>query len=619
MQMRSFETGFQALPSRAGAIYPAIQVPEVVTPYVVEHPVNIEQQLMVFPKQQAVFETPKPKQTIGAALDAVKFNFIEGVSGLITKFGGNKLSRQVALATVVFGGLGVIAPAMAGNKESDRKAKIEHVGANLGAEASGRAVTPFNSLPNLVLSKDLTESKKVSGVDSDLTGPQIQVVCASPSNAAPNIDRCKQAASGMQAYMVNPEHGAEGLTLRLAIKGNAYSVIPVQLEASTTEITNMASTSERDPNAPGNLQDYMVNQIHKKVSNDPSVHYAVFLTGIPNQGRNGDACGPARVWNGMNVPLNGVNRNVMTTYITDKCDLGTSSTNSPYHGFKLPEFFALQKIVQNEGFLNRCHPGFAGNGFSNIPNDLANLNTIWWQSKIDKGWLISQPNCPGLDLNPRMAWIVRASHDGKGQIKYYSSGKEIDLEPGNRLRAGMTVEARYDPATGERLAGWNGDCSGSKCEFLVDEMIQINADAELRITTTTTTTTPKPKNEMRLLVIAKGPMFGRIALGTLKKGKLQFEGGTRKIDETLKKGQLVAIETYVTKERLPNGRTTGVMQSSGCEENYLPTKRLVPVKYRSDESLCWKLLDGKSPGNTSTTTKVERATITFGTFPPKIK
>ncbi len=411
---------------------------------------------------------------------------------------------------------------------------------------------------------------------SDIVGPQIQLVCAYPKDVPScDVERVRRAGEGMYAYTSNPQHGEPGLSPRLAMKDGRISVISTQLDATTSEVVSRALISESDPNADGNFQDYLQDQVHNKVGDEPSVDYATFIYGTPNLGKNGEACGPARIWNGMNVkhPKTNVNRNVMAIYLTNKCDVGDINGNS-YRGFRAPDVLMLAALIHNEPFLSNCHEGFTGNGYSSITNDLLNLSMVWFQAKIGN-YLTSAPNCPGLDINPRMDWLLRASTDGRGLIKYYKDGSEIKPDLGNRLQAGNKIEARYVPTANEKFVSWAGDCEGAfpegtlPCEFLVDEVIDLRAKTEPN--TTAPKPIPQPKKTYELKVSAEGPM------------RVKFLGKLRKfVDYTFKRsGSLVRLDFVL------DNNNSAIKNIIGCDNEQLdkPSAKKTGV--------CYEVIDHK--------------------------
>lgn len=441
-----------------------------------------------------------------------------------------------------------------------------------------------------------SSEKKAS---SEIIGPQVYLVCAYPSDAETcDVNAVKKIGEDMQAWLGNPQKGAAGWSVRLS-----PNMPIVRFDADSSTIVSKAQISYKsNPNAPGNLQDYLKEQVQSKITpNDPNSQYLTVLTNVAGLNGKKVGCNPARIWNGMNTPGN---RNVLGWYSISDCNREN-----------YPAISLLADFFHNERFLEPCHFAFIGSprddrGFSDEVNNLLNPNiTNSWKNVKVGTWGKSTPTCVGADVNPRTAWLVNASTSGKGLIEYYTNGSPIELDPGNRLQAGNKVEARYKRTANEEFEGWSGDCQGtSPCEFLVDEVIDLQANVRTQTTTTQTT----PKNEVLLRARAIGHPSGRISLGTFnKKGKLNFRNGTRAIKYIGKKGEIVAIKEYTTKPRTIDGKELGVKAETGCEQ-----PRNIPKIYRKLANICWKLLDQKNPGNNK---RVEEAIIKYAAFPKPIK
>ncbi len=338
-----------------------------------------------------------------------------------------------------------------------------------------------------------SSGKESSNPYSDLSGPQIQLVCAYPKDA-PNCDmfHVEQIGEQMQAYLGDPTHGASGFSARLAMKDGKISVIPVQLDASSVEVVQMAADSRGNPNASDNLLDYTRNQIHTKTSSDPQTEYATFVTNTAGLEQI-VSCDPGGNWNGMNTPGN---RNVMVSYLDSFCTDPSYSYLS-YASLKAPAIFNLAELFHNDGYLNPCNQGFMTGGWSSQDKNLLDGSSKflqdWWQTNIGN-WMKSTPGtpgCAGADVDPRMDWQINTSTNGRGQFAYWlkdASGNLMPIkpDPGNRLEAGqlnvnlgryvpIEYEARYLPVKGEKLLGYIGSCTGQICDFESDQPISIEA------------------------------------------------------------------------------------------------------------------------------------------------
>ena len=339
------------------------------------------------------------------------------------------------------------------------------------------------SIAALALVGSAGSESSAGSIESDLTGSQVLIVCASPKNVVCEVDRARQAGEGMLALLNHPEHGAPGFSMRISMKNGQMIIIPVQLDNNISEIAEMARISEENASTPGNLMNYIEDQVHTKIGNDPFAVYATFLSGTPPLGKEGYACSPAAHWNGI-----AAGRNVLVQYLTSTCDPG-----NPYHGFRAPHARMLSQIMHNDGFLERGTPGFIDSngddiGYSNEPFSLLgyDINSDWFYRRLTPS--IFEPGRSGGTLNlaeeSRWAWQANITTNGQRSIGLFSENsdgvkKAVELDPGNRLPAGSTIEARYSPAAGEKFKGWNGACKGiGPCEFIVNQVINLQAVVE---------------------------------------------------------------------------------------------------------------------------------------------
>jgi len=327
-------------------------------------------------------------------------------------------------------------------------------------------------------------------IESDLTGPQIQLVCAYPKDVATcDIEGVRKIGEDMQDWVGNPQKGAEGYSFRLAMAGGNISVVPVQLDGLTSDINRRASITSANANAPDNLHGYLGGQLRNKIiPYNLTTEYITVLTNTPGLDQNATGCGSGQTWNNINIPGGS---NFFGIYLTPDCNQGYSLA-----------LYAAQGFFHNEGYLYPCQDGFIESrsdqrGYSSERNNILNYDISNSWAIVSMGsWLRSKPGCPGADVNPRMDWLLNVSKNGAGLIKYYSNSQEIQPDPGSRLQAGSTVEAKYIPAKGETFTGWSGDCTGTTCEFLVDEVIDIRANVKSPL--------PPPKEKFKLTVKRSG-------------------------------------------------------------------------------------------------------------------
>lgn len=473
---------------------------------------------------------------------------------------GNRLRNKFAVITMA----GVAAAALIGGVA---KAGGKEAPAGSNAELANGIENPllgnptFNSVHNLVTAR----------AASDIEGPQMQIVCAAPSDQTPDMTRCEKTAQGMQNYMAHPQHGYPGLSLRLS--GN---VTPLNLPDNTAKIQERMRISQNNPNAPGNLQDFMTSSVQSALGRNSSTHYLTFITRVPN---TVDACAPASVWGGMDIdPKTGANRNVSTIYINDGCD-----KFNEYHGFREPEAFMLEQGIHNEGFLYPCHEGFYGHGFSSIPDDNQGQNTIWWRSKIGSSYIgigkklsDQNANCQYLSLDPRFDWEAHASTNGSGSLTFSPS-----LDPGNRVEAGTPYEVKYSGK--EDVTSWSGCQSdgSNSCTFTASDVVNIRANVQ---------STPPPTKKYIL--------SGKVT-GGAKYGSMMFNG--RKSDAftypTTTKGQIEVIKP------VKDTKNAYVKSVTGCENKELKRKESVL-------GMCLVKLDGMHAGKP---VGVEKVNFVFAT------
>lgn len=452
---------------------------------------------------------------------------------------------------------------------------------------------------------EISATGSARNLDSDIIGPQDQMVCAFPKDVATcDVEATRKIGEGMQGYAGDAQNGEDGLSFRLATKGGKISVTSIQLNATSQELIEKAEISVQNPTGQNNMQDFMENETHRLVGEDPKlespqIHYAVLITGVPSLGSDrghGVSCGAGTLWAGMDTinrnPRTGGNRNVVVRYLTNNCNKG------PFKSFTSGAVGMVSLTINNEGFLQPCHEGFTARGRSTKPGDVLkpDSNTFWWQSHIGKEYLYSKESCRGLDVNPRMAWKVNASTTrGKGAIKYFSGGQEIKLDPGERAQAGKTIKALYQAIKGEKFNGWSGDCSEQgkpECEFLVDELIDIQANV-----TPATTTRPRPKVKFEL--VADAGKNGKFKLGRMVGSTMLYSTAKNHIEySTTKRGERVTLKIVPNK----GYRLYGY---AGCEFG-------VP----SRTNICGKVMNNKNPAPYQNR-KYDYARVSFTKIVPK--
>ena len=92
--------------------YPYFRPPGIEAPFAVAHPTMAEQQLVAFPAEQAVFETPAPQVSEGQLPEAVKFNFC-GTKGLFEILGNSRLGRFLTVGSTAVANALLMTPAIA--------------------------------------------------------------------------------------------------------------------------------------------------------------------------------------------------------------------------------------------------------------------------------------------------------------------------------------------------------------------------------------------------------------------------------------------------------------------------------------------------------------------------
>lgn len=586
---RFFETGASTLPSRAAAIYPAIQVPEVVTPYVVEHPVEAQRQLMVFPEQEAIFATPKPKSTVGTLLESVKFDFVKGAEGLMKKLGETKVGRALALGTAVTAGLVTVVPAMAESKGPARDAKIEHVGSNLGAEASGRAVNPFNSLPNLILSRYFGESSSIKKkAESDLSGPQVQFfnVVASDNPQSTVNPNTRTFIAGLQNYA---KQRGEGLRVRIAQKNGQYDVPFIRINMTQAEIV---SSAYKDGKAVIDNLSSTIKDLGYPIKD--RVNLALL------EGNTGGSC--------FLLPYGAPNPgNVETLSISTK-DATCHNSNSEV-GFSGLNVLGAQGIIWIPRIGNFVRD--AKDTMSDLSLGKNSINWAWWETRFNNS------NTYGSQLHNSGYFqhhlSIQTSGSGIGELTRSPAPDKCEIDCGNGLLypAGTKVTLKADPKPGNRFTGWENCPSpaGDTCQVPMDAERNVTANftREQTTTTTTTTTTTAPKIKYNLIFyITKdkgGPgKHGRISLGRRYGNEYRYAPPTRKPIkyEARYKGEKVRVKLIPD-----NGYR--VWAESGEEGN---------AKERDLKDITVKIINNKNPGDNR---KFDYGTVTFIKSKPTTK
>lgn len=395
---------------------------------------------------------------------------------------------------------------------------------------------------------------------------KVQLLCLYPQDVPEcDVAAVKRAGQGMNKFAGHKDHGAEGFGIRFNTNSsdpNDLSVISVQLGAAAASIIERGKLPAASSDS---MLNFIENQVYEKVEKNPLTAYMAVLTGVPPFGRAGGIdCVPGLYWGGVR------NGRISTGYSNSYCD---NPDRESYKGFRMFDIRAAQALVRNEGFLWQTNCGYRDDGIitspanmfglSNKPNDLLapNLDDGNWNTVIGRAYLQREgnntnPDCPYLAENPRWNWLVNAKTNGAGLVEFYQKQPDgaftqIALDPGNRLQAGKTVRARYEPKGKEVFDGWRGDCTGPTCEFVVDEVIDIEANVKKEapappLPTPEPKPAPKAKEpapEYRLIAKTVGPDHGGFRLGKLVNGEVVITGKLReRIDWTAKRRGQVLVE-----------------------------------------------------------------------------
>ena len=437
------------------------------------------------------------------------------------------------------------------------------------------------SIAALALVGSAGSESSAGSVESDLTGPQVQLVCVYPKDVPScEIDRVLEAGEGMQAFLRHPDHGTPGFSMRISMVDGKMTVKPVQLDKNTSEVVDMTRNIRDDGIARHNLITYFEDQIYAKAGDDPFTVYASFLSGTSPLGKEGYACTLATHWNGI-----AAGRRVLVEALTSTCDPG-----NPYHGFRAPHQMMLADIAHNDGYVPREYaPEFIDSpedqlGYSRAPRNFLNPVYIfggsWWETNLGNTFFRPGDSGGGRNLaeEPRFAWQVNAADNGRGEIKLFSDPDgdgeltPIKLDPGNRLPAGTLAEARFMPVPGERLKSWSGDGEGTTVrKFTVNEVINLQANVEQLPQAST----------YEVTVEAKG--FSAIGLG---KKCIEFckvnkkQGSTFEIRaEDLPKKPVMKILGWLGCDKVINRKNIGkVCQVKNLSRNRKLTAKTAPAR-----------------------------------------
>lgn len=482
------------------------------------------------------------------------------------KQGGLRLGTAVALAAAMssLGGGLKSTPRAEAAVASDKIAQIGNT-INQPEIVSPNPLSNTFQAETLAVASTFISRTTASAAQESLQGERVQLVCLSPTGVACDEASVKRAGNGMNAFVGNSGNGAAGFGIRFNTNSSDpkdLNVISVPMGATIDEIVGRGKLPATSPDS---MLNYIERKVYENVDENPSTAYMAFLTGVPPFGRaatGGVDCSPGLTYGGMK---NG--HYVSTVYLNEYC--GAGDIYESRGGFRPPDVRAVQAFIRNEGFLQRtdCESRDDGIitspaemfGLSSKPNDilLPLIGNIWQFATIGRAYLQrppnSNPNCPYLGENARMNWLVNAKSSGAGVLDYYlkqadGTFTQIALDPGNRLPAGKTVQARYTPAGKEVFNGFKGDCTGEICEFRVGEVIDIEADVKKEVPAPLPTA-PKPKQaapkkpavpkntavvskksakeEYKLVVKTKGPDHGSFKLGKMREGEPVFSGKLR--------------------------------------------------------------------------------------------